>query len=217
MDTRNEDTIVHQIERNLSNHMNDSLFLNGRASDHSRSAAENNKLAMNHTMTVYQPEKADQEKMTEVTQQELPLVSNEYISNMTGISRAEYIRQARESCLRQLSNTQLYSRPYDVNYIDTEPAANEQLNKKKAKVMKLFHTGTEETSPEEEMSTPEEMASYRSLVIRGVLAIMLFLCIFAFDKFNLKIGDLTNSMIKEYVTGNDALKDLENILVTWLK
>lgn len=63
MDTRSEDTIVHQIEKNLSNHMNDSLFLNGRTADNSRAATENSRLPMNHTMTVYQPEKADQEKM----------------------------------------------------------------------------------------------------------------------------------------------------------
>ena len=88
MDNKNEDTLVRQIEENLSNQINENY----------------------------------------------PLFTNDYINNTPiTLSRAEYIRQAREACLRQLSNAQVYSRPYDVNYMDTETLNPEQNTNKKQK------------------------------------------------------------------------------------
>jgi hypothetical protein len=43
------------------------------------------------------------------------------------------------------------------------------------------------------------------------------LTIFILDKFKITIGMLTPDVVKEYVTGNDTLQEIENILVTWLK
>jgi hypothetical protein len=133
------------------------------------------------------------------------------------LSRAEYIRQAREACLRQLSNSQVYSKPYDVNYMDPEPINQEQVNNKQAKALKLFNTDSDAGDPAIDENTPQEIASFRNLIIRTVCAIVLFLTVFIIDKFELKIGNITHIMIQDYVTGNDSLQGLEDILVTWFK
>ncbi|MDD3173886.1 MAG: hypothetical protein PHF63_09525 [Herbinix sp.] len=207
MDMKHEDTMVRQIEENLTNNMNDNLFLTGRT-------VENNKISVKNNNSY---NRAEEVKNSGEERPDYPLFSNDYIINSTGLTRAEYIREAREACLRQLSATQLYGRPYDVNYMEADSVSNEQLNHKRAKVMKMFHNGAYEDNKKREENTVQEVGAYRSLIIRSVLAIVLFLSIFAFDKFDLKIGNVTNKTIQEYVTGNDALQDLENILVTWLK
>ena len=204
MDTPSEDTMVRQIEKKLSDHMNENLFLAGRSMD--------NRPSGHSKYAVDKPAKpvADGE-----AGQEYPLVSYEHISNSPGFSRAEYIRQAREACLRQLSSVQLYSNPYDVNYMEPA-AASEELNQKKARVMKLFGNSME-VEDQRIRDRTRDVLSYRSLIIRSVCAIVLFLSIFLLDKFQVKIGDFTPHIIQEYVTGNDALEKLENIIVTWLK
>lgn len=207
MDLRSEDTIVRQIEQNLSNNMNDNLFQTGRATPTSRAITRKNQVT----------DKSEEALAFGEASQEVPLVSYDYINNSQGLTRAEYIRQAREACLRQLSATQIYSRPYDVNYIDPEEASSEQLDQKKAKVMRMFHNGLEDENIKEKVNSNPRINAYRSVIIRSVCAVALFLTIFVIDKYDIQIGNITNKMIQEYVMGNDALKDLENILVTWLK
>jgi hypothetical protein len=207
MDTKNEDTIVRQIEKNLSNNMNENLFLSGRTYE--------NPKPLTKTSPVF--EKIEETKGNETESQEYPLVSNEHLNYSPAISRAEYIRQAREACLRQLSSIQVYNKPYESNYMDSEEQVAEQLNHKRTKLMNLFHSDTEDKNSSQEENTPQELASYRSLIIRCVCAIVLFLSIFLIDKFNFKVGNLTPGMIQEYVTGKDTLQVLENIVVTWLK
>lgn len=208
MDIKNEDTMVRQIEKNLSNNINDNLFLTGRI-------AENNRLPMK--------DKYDMEaeaKKTGAGDPDYPLVSYDYISTIpTTVSRAEYIRQAREACLRQLSNVQLYSRPYDVNYMDAavEGTQQQQLEHKKAKVWKLFHDSTFPEGRPAEENSPQEIAAFRSLIVRMVCAIVLFLAVFLIDKFEFKLGNITHTMIREYVTANDTFQGLEDIFVTWIK
>ncbi|HWT76851.1 MAG TPA: hypothetical protein VN258_19295 [Mobilitalea sp.] len=205
MDTKSEDKIVRQIEKSLSNNINENLFLTGRVFDHNRTSVNGNTaLAV-----------TDNPKNKEAEQEEYPLVSKDYISDSPiTISRAEYIRQAREACLRQLSNTQIYSRPYDVNYMEPVEESPEQFNNKKAKAWNLFH---EEEAASKEVDTPQEIASFRFLIIRTICAVVLFLTIFLIDKFEFTIGNLTPGMIQEYVTGNDSLQSLEDFIVTWLK
>lgn len=207
MDTPSEDTIVRQIEKNLSDNMNDNLFLTGRVIESNKQTVRNR----------YTSDKSEEIPVSKEADRDYPLVSYDYISNSPGLSRAEYIRQAREACLRQLSAVQIYSKPYDVNYMETDTPADEQLNQKKAKVMKLFHNNLEEENTQKKENTVRDLLSYRSLILRSVCAIALFLSIFLVDKFNVVIGKFSYGMIQEYVTGNDALTHLENILVTWLK
>lgn len=204
MDVRNEDTMVRQIELNLTDN-NDNLFHNGRS-------GETNRLIPRKDASMVRSE-IKKENRNNI--EEYPLISNEYISDEPSISRAEYIRQARESCLRQLSNVQIYTKPYDVNYMEPE-ISQEPIEVKKSSMMRLFHNEAP-TEVEDAKQAEHQLATYRSIVIRCVCAIILFLSIFALDKFNVKIGTDTNKIIKEYVTGNDILEDLENIIVSWLK
>lgn len=213
MDTHSEDTIVRQIEKNLSNNINEKLFLPGKTYESTKIPAR--------STSVF--EKIEDAEVVETKEQELPLVSNENLNYSPSISRAEYIRQAREACLRQLSSLQVYNRPYESNYLLQEEQSPEQVTNKKAKLTSLFHNEIEDENEDKnedkdkEEESQKELASYRSLIIRGVCAIVLFIGVFIIDKFQFKIGNLTHSMIQEYVTGKDTLQVLEDILVTWLK
>ena len=207
MDSKVEDKIVRQIEKNLSNNINESLFLTGRVYE-----KDNNKAI--GISTFNSPETISN---SAEMQEDNPAVSFEYINQSpTNLSRAEYIRQAREACLRQISSIQISARAYEVNYPEADLQSTEQLNRKKTKAMRLFQEGSiaEDVLPEE--NTPQEIASFRYLIIRTICAIVLFLSIFIFDKFDFKVGNFTPKVIQEYVTGNDSLQDLEDLLVTWL-
>lgn len=206
MDTRNEETMVRQIEKSLSNNMSDNLFLAGRIMEPAKSSHRSN--------VVY--DMGEDSKGKELTDQEYPLVSSDYIDKPQGISRAEYIRQAREACLRQLSNTQIYSKPYETNYMDVEPAETEQIHQKKAKAWKLFQPPMEADTGTPSENMQQEVASFRSLIVRTVCAILLFLTIFIIDKFKLDLGMVTHEIIEEYVTGMDTFQELEDSVVTWL-
>lgn len=207
MDIKNEDTMVKQIEKNLSDNINENLYAKNGTTD------SNQPLFQKHYRT---------EQLVDTYQEEeanpyYPLISTDYISgNSTRVSRAEYIRQAREACLRQLSSIQIYSRPYDVNYIEPEPVP-EDIEPKKTKGMKLFHNTEVSEKILPEHNSKQDSISIRFLIIRSICAILLFLCVFAFDKMEWQIGSFTHHTIQEYVTGNDALRGLENFILAWLK
>jgi hypothetical protein len=178
-----EDKMVQQIEKNLSNHIDESL----------KTPAE-----------------------------EQPIVSFDY-SNPISITRAEYIRQAREACLRQLSEVQSTARAYDSYYLEPLPNNAGTPEAGQVRPKGLFRDGygyvsnkAEDVDLNEE-DTRKEQAAFRFLILRMVCAIVLFLAIFIFDRFDLKIGAFTPDKIQEYVTGKDNLKELEEMLVTWLK
>lgn len=217
MDTKSEDTMIRQIEKNLSNNVNDDLFHTGRIVESNKPIVKSRNSLIKLEDINRKTEKAEDTEEGAPNKLELPLVSNENLNYAPRISRAEYIRQAREACLRQLSSVQLYSKPYEVNYMDSEPEEPEQTKNKKAKLTKLFGNEAEEENSATEENTPQELAAYRSLIIRSVCAIAIFLCVFIIDKFKLSIGNISYSMIEEYVTGKDTLQVLEDILVTWLK
>jgi len=201
MDTKYEDTILSQIEKNLSNNINEDLFMTGRIYDSSNSLTKRKYL-----------QEQEESKNLLTADQEYPLVSTSHISDMSPpMSRAEFIRQAREACLRQLNDSQFYSRPYEANYVSMDVTGNTAVEGKKGLHHKLFD------SQKANEDSPEEIAAFRSLLIRFVGAIILFLIIFIIDKFDIKIGSMTGSALKEYITGNDALKALEDMVVAWLK
>ena len=197
MDSNFDDKIINQIETGLSNQMNESLFTTGLEK-------------INNSDTQENAEYADR--------------NYDYTGNqMPTLSRAEYIRQARAACLRQLNNIQDRTGSYEDYSLDTDTFAQEKPNKKKARGLGLFQEGS---SPVQTMSAgsrgyeenlPKEIASYRALIIRTVCAILIFLLIFAFDRFDLAIGQFTSESVREYVTSNDTLKKLEELVVTWLK
>jgi len=208
MDSKVEDKIVRQIEKNLSNNINENLFLTGRIFEKDTKVNTSSTVLDNPEPKIH----------TSETSMDHSASSYEYSNQpSTILSRAEYIRQARESCLRQLSAMSSGTATYNNIYPDVDPPNPEYLGHKKARTMKLFREDPMSESEYKEENTPEEIASFRFLIIRTVCAIMLFLTIFIFDKFNFKIGSFTSEIVQEFVTGNDSLLELENILVTWLK
>ena len=208
MDKKVEDKMVKQIEKNLSNNLNESLFLTGRLYD-------NEQLA-DRLLLVGTKEDLPQVSMS----QDQPIVSFDY-SNPESISRAEYIRQARESCLRQLSTVQSTARTYDSYYLDTQyhdtiPQMMEPIEAGKAKSLSLFHNDTQKQA-DDDAETQQEVMAFRLLVLRMVCAIVIFLSVFLMDRFDIKLGKVSVDTIQEYVTGKDAFEELENKFVTWLR
>ncbi len=199
MDTaNNEDKIVHQIEKSLSNNINEDLFMTGRLYEDQKAPSVMGNTALRSS-----------------SKGEYPLVSNEHRSDSpVTLSRAEYIRQAREACLRQLSSSQVYSKAYDVNYMESDTPVLEVEDKNNSKEWGLFQKTKATDYPEE---SEQDIASFRSLMVRTVCAILLFVTIFVIDKFEIKIGNITHTMIQEHVTGNDTLQEVENWLVGWLE
>ncbi len=238
MDNKSEDSMVRQIEKNLSQNMNDNLFLVGKEPDtrmnqQTNSLHVNDKTARPGTMNAYRVEETyfggnnKIKRDISVHDPEFPLVSYDHINDSLAVSRAEYIRQAREACLRQLSDLQVYSKPYDVNYMNPESDAAQESIPKKAKTWNLFREGHEDrpednrysmdTVKRSEDGTPQELAAFRFLVARMVCAVVLFLTIFIIDKLDLKIGSLSNEKVQEYITQNDMMDNIEDYIVTWLK
>lgn len=222
MDTNMEDKMVRQIEKNLSNNINENLFLTGRVFEKKETKDSENSIRNLQSTTVVRSQDL---KLPEDIEKQEKLLNDNYKSSYDydysyltpGMSRAEYIRQAREACLRQLSSAGQYSsRTYDTPITDTEDTPSEQLKRKTTNAMKLFHDDIRRDTTREE-PTPQELASFRSLIIRTVCAIVIFLSIFIIDKFNIKIGGFTKEVVQEFVTGNDTLKTLEDIVVSWLK
>ncbi|HHV12250.1 MAG TPA: hypothetical protein GXX75_18390 [Clostridiales bacterium] len=238
MDNRSEESMVRQIEKNLSQSMNENLFLVGKEPENRMNRQANSPVMTKRTsnpgtMNAFQVEETyfnggnKIKRDISIEDPEFPLVSYDHITDsLSTIPRAEYIRQAREACLRQLSDLQVYSRPYDVNYMGQETVAPEEAAPKRTKTWNLFREGHEERSPEEprqitdakmEENTPQELAAFRFLIVRMVCAVVLFLSVFIFDKLELKIGNLTNEKVQEYITQNDVMDNIENYIVTWLK
>lgn len=219
MDSKSEDQIVRQIEKNLSNNMNDNLFFTGKAVEKDRTKRDKATQEIENTtgwnVTTHLDKKIDprveHKNQSSSSEKEVPS------SEVTYLTRAEYIREARQACLRQLSTMQDSSSYYhglDSVSLDT---SSDLLNQKKAKAMNLFHSYDRNYGGKKEDATPQEIASFRYLIIRTVVAIVLFLSIFIIDRFDIKIGSFASSTIEEYVTGNDTMQRLEETIVTLLK
>ncbi|NLK03544.1 MAG: hypothetical protein GX319_03925, partial [Clostridiales bacterium] len=85
--------------------------------------------------------------------------------------------------------------------------------KKRDKASRLFFEGADK----EEEDNQEEFSAYRSLIIRTVCAVAIFACIFIIDKLKVDWGTFSYNQIREYVTGNNQLKTLEEIIISWIK
>lgn len=136
-------------------------------------------------------------------------VVDDYKENEPILSRAEYIRMAREACLRQMDESHSSSRFSDI--YDGGDYLTEPIRDRKKRDKSLFYDGKEDEV------MPEEVASYRSLIIRTICAVVIFLFIFTIDKLKVDFGSFSYETIGHYVTGSDKLKALEEILVSWIK
>lgn len=211
MDSNFEDKMYHQIERSLSNNINEDLFSTGKVFERDKIPILNS--------TVNQPSASIYDGT--VKKQEIIDTIEQDNRNQPPLSRAEYIRQAREACLRQLTAQNAFRVDQSLPMINDETGLASVQKKKK--YIKPLEENESLASPlwnparEKEDASPQEIASFRFLIIRMVCAVVIFLSIFIIDKLDIQIGKLTNDLIKEYVTGKDALQKLEEIVVSWLK
>lgn len=203
MDKKVEDKMVQQIEQNLHNHIDENLFLTGRIYDKDKLQKKGQNMGTQKAL----PDNKE-------TSAQNPLVSLDYYNPAIPVSRAEYIRQARESCLRQLSTMQSTARAYDSYYLDSALQNAEVEQNKKARPYHPLQDGMSENTEEDSL---KEIAAFRFLIIRTVCAFVIFLSIFLIDRFDFKIGEFTSSKIQSYVSGNDSMKQLEEYVITLLK
>lgn len=215
MDTSYEDKIYRQIEKNLSSNINDKLFVPIEMIDENLQKSQKRKRIVD---SVSYEEKAIQEDTTYYDKDKLydnRLNNNKDIEKNSEdgprISRAEYIRQAREACLRQMNTLDSSVRASDIYIGEEDSSYFSQGKKKKDKTSRLFYDGGDEEV------LPEDIASFKSLIIRTVFAVVLFICIFVIDKIKVDWGAFSHETIREYVTGNNQLKVLEEIIISLLK
>ncbi|TAH66100.1 MAG: hypothetical protein EWM47_10515 [Anaerolineaceae bacterium] len=186
MNTSYEDKMYRQIEKSLSNNINDKLFVPIEMVDKPVYGESDDKDAANKAI-------------------------DEYKEAGPRLSRAEYILQAREACLRQMNTLDTRARMSDSYVGDESSIYSSHGRKKRGKVERLFNEGAEEEN------LPEEIASFRSLIIRTVCAAVIFLSIFIIDKVKVDWGVFSYESVRQYVTGNNQLKVLEEIIVSMLK
>lgn len=190
MDTNMEEKMVRQIESKLSNQMPEDLFATGRTIE---------------SQQVIGGLSVDSNKMIKV--EEVEQGRNDTDTPSIPMTRAEYIRQAREACLRQMN-----SHPRDTKVVDYVPEDSE---------IQAPAFGQWGSSQGYHPSSPSEVAkeevAYRSLVIRSVCCLVIFLFVFLFDKFDVTIGKFSGDTIREYIVHRDHLVELENIIVSWFK
>ncbi len=200
MDANVEDKMLHQIEKNLSNHINENLFVSGRIYEDKRTVNRNNTASDNSLMVT-----EGKSELPEPVREDW-----EYSNSFPQLSRAEYIRQAREACLRQMNTVQGINKGMDL--LEENDVLHPALSPRK-------RTRTENPMQEtaEEENTMLEAAAFRSLIIRTVCAIVIFVSVFAIDKFQFKWGNFSYQKVQEFVTGKDNLVELEDLIVSLLK
>lgn len=120
---------------------------------------------------------------------------------LQALSRDEYIRLARESCTRNQgynSGTKNHNGKMNKGYGYTEK-------------IKPFEQSGQSHRPELAASqfgiAPFKV---KSLLIRLICALVLFLSIFLFDKFNLKVRTFNSKNIQEMVSSSQSIDDAES-------
>ena len=198
MDIHVDEKIYNQIEKNLNNNINQNLFSSGRELEVEQKLSSS-VTAMNTSNVIEEQNSPTSDYLNS---------NSDYINSSPALSRAEYIKQAREACLRQLSAMQS-SHPFEVYQSEAVVENVDQISKKKS--MSLLKEKVEEEESE------QEIVAFRSLMIRTICAVVIFLSLFVFDKLEVKLGGFSYEVVREYVTGNNQLEALENIFVSFLK
>ncbi|HKL80743.1 MAG TPA: hypothetical protein VJ888_09960 [Mobilitalea sp.] len=220
MDTNVEDKMIHQIEKSLSNNINENLFTAGRLTEDRKSFERSGSLFSNsdfnrNSKNLRQaPTKENAQAYTsDVLYDKVKDIQDEKSADAGAypqLSRAEYIRQAREACLKQMNLAPSGGRSFEDRGEEDSTSHSEQALKKKVKGMKLLREDVGDDEAYEE-------ASFRALIIRTVCAIVIFMSVFVIDKFDVKLGNFSNQTIQEFVTGKDSITELEDMIVSLLK
>ena len=122
---------------------------------------------------------------------------------LQALSRDEYIRIARESCTRNLG------------YNGGSKNHNGKMNKGYANAEKIRPWDQSVPSHRPELTDSFVLAPFKvkSLLIRLICALVLFLSVFLFDKFDLKVKTFNSKNIQEMVSSSQSIDDAENFFV----
>ena len=122
---------------------------------------------------------------------------------LQALSRDEYIRIARESCTRNLG-------------YNGGTKNHGKMNKGYAYTEKIRPWDQSEPSHRSELVDSHfTIAPFKvkSLLIRLICALVLFLSIFLFDKFDLKVKTFNSKNIQEMVSSNQSIDEAETFFV----
>ncbi len=124
---------------------------------------------------------------------------------LPSLSRDEYIRLARESCTRNLS--------YNNGNVKSH-ATNKNKSFTKSENFRTWDQGEMQNKfslSETGLNMPA--VNLKSLLIRTICALILFLGIFIIDKFNFKVNAFDSKYIQDMVTNNQTMEDTQNFFV----
>lgn len=122
-------------------------------------------------------------------------------------SREEYIKLARESCLKNLGNN---------------PRETDSNKNNKVKSVSLPYSYEKNDYGRDSFFIPSEKLNInqkwmRNLLIRSICALVLFLTIFLIDKFEIKYKDLSSQSIETIVTSSKGFDATEDYFVNLFK
>jgi hypothetical protein len=120
---------------------------------------------------------------------------------LSATSRAEYIRMARESCSRNIGN-----------------GTNKNYGAKNKENIKYEKQGTWNPPDMKSLTMPEKGVAFSSfhlktMLIRITLALALFLSVFLFDKFGVKINNFSSADVQSLISSNQSIDEAENFFV----
>ncbi len=129
--------------------------------------------------------------------------------HMRALSRDEYIRMARESCNRNVgynsSNAKNHGTNKNKGYMNSEKFRTwdqaDSMNR-----YNLSESGFNMTN-----------VNLKSLLIRTICALILFLAVFIFDQFDLKVNTFNTKYIKDMVTSSQSIEQAEDYFVSFFK
>ncbi len=125
---------------------------------------------------------------------------------MQPLSRNEYIRLARESCTRNLS--------YNGGNIKNNGMGKSKGYLKTEKLKAWDYADLKNRQGMAENRFIMSAASLKSLLIRLICALVLFLVIFLIDAFDIKINSFNSRYIQDLVTSNQSMDKAENFFVS---
>lgn len=124
--------------------------------------------------------------------------------HLQALSRDEYIRLARESCTRNLS--------YNGNYKNHSGSKNKgYISTDKLKAWDQAETKHKFGFTDAGLNWAP--VKIKSLLIRIICALVLFLAIFLIDKFDVNVKSLNSENIQNLVASDQSIDEAENFFV----
>lgn len=130
-------------------------------------------------------------------------MSMEHQEEYSNTNRAELIKIARESCANNLNslnrnyrnkNSDWYKNPTKGDGMDTKRRAMDHDN--------IFHLSSK---------------SLKSMLLRIIVALMLFLSVLLCDKYDFKFKMVNREYIQEIIATNQGIEDAENFVASIIK